>query len=344
VPVLALDGGLGEGGGQLLRTALALSSVTRQPFHMVHVRANRPQPGLRPQHAALARAFASLTGGRVKGADVGATEVTFEPGTMAGGELHADIGTAGSVPLFIEALLPALACSGSFWRIHVTGGTDGKWAPPWDYVARVHVDTLERMGWRPRAKLVRRGWWPRGGGGAILEAGPWEPRPFSLTRAGKPWRIHGRVAISNLPDQVAARVRNSALGRLAERGYGEAEVDVTGSPALDPGVAITLWADDGRCLLGASALGEQGKPSEVVGREAADGLLAELDGGGSVDTWASDQLMVYGALAAPKGRSSYAAREATAHARTNAEVLEAFLPIRVAFEGEKPIRVTIEAR
>jgi RNA 3'-phosphate cyclase len=343
--VLELDGARGEGGGQVLRTALACSAITRQPFRITNLRANRPEPGLRPQHVAVAQAFASLTGGRVAGAEVGAMTLAFEPGPMAGGELRADIGTAGSIPLFVQALLPALARSGSFWRISVTGGTDGKWAPPFDYLARVHVDTLERLGWRPRVKLVRRGWYPRGGGAAVLEAGPWDPKPFALERTGEPFRLQGRVAMSNLPDHVGARVRTSALERLAEDGFTKAEIDVTGMPALDAGVAVTLWADDGRCRLGASALGERGVPSEQVGRAAADDLLAELRGGGSVDARAADQLMIYAALAAAQGPCTYTTREATPHARTNAEVLASFLPVSIAFApAAGAVRVTARPR
>jgi RNA 3'-phosphate cyclase len=276
---------------------------------------------------------------------VDSTELTFEPGPMQGGELSVDIGTAGNIPLFLQALLPALARSGKFWRVQVTGGTDGKWAPPFDYLARVHVDTLERLGWRPRVKLVRRGWYPRGGGAAVLEAGPWDPKAWSIERTGQPLRVQGRVAMSNLPDHVAARVRTSALERLAAEGVPKAEIDVTAMPALDAGVAITLWADDGRCRLGASALGERGVPSEQVGRAAAEELVAELRGGGSVDARGADQLMVYAALAASQGPCSYTCREATSHARTNAEVLEAFLPVKVEFAPEAgAVRITARPR
>lgn len=340
--MLELDGAAGEGGGQVLRTALALSALTRRPFRMVNIRAGRPEPGLKAQHAAVASAFAQVTGGKVEGAEGGSRELAFEPGPMRGGELHFSIGTAGSIPLFLQALMPALAASGASWRVTVTGGTDGKWAPLWDYFARVHVNTLERLGWRPRVKLQRRGWYPRGGGGAILECGPWEPRPFALERSGAPFTIAGKVAVSNLPEHVPSRVRSAALERLAHAGFEKADLDVTTYPALDPGVAITLWADDGRCILGADALGEPGKPSEEVGREAAEALLHELEGGGSVDGHASDQLLVYAALACRRGPCTFAAREPTGHARTNADVIARFLPVRFAFEPAEG-RVVIRA-
>lgn len=342
--MLAIDGSRGEGGGQVLRTSLALAAITRQPCRVTAIRANRPEPGLKAQHAAVAKAFAEVTGGHVEGAEVGSRELTFEPGPMRGGELAVAIGTAGSIPLFLQALLPALARSGAFWRVTVTGGSDGKWAPTWDYFARVHVNTLERLGWRPRAKLQRRGWFPRGGGGAILECGPWEPRPFQLHRTGKPWRVGGRVAMSHLPDHVAARVRTSALEALSAAGHDKAELDVTSSPALDAGVAVALWADDGACLLGADALGEKGVPSEEVGRAAAEALLAEVGSGASVDAHGGDQLMVYAALAAAHGPCSFDVREATSHMRTNAGVIEAFLPVRFTFDAaERATRVTAEA-
>jgi RNA 3'-terminal phosphate cyclase (ATP) len=329
--VLELDASQGEGGGQVLRTALAMAAITGQGVRLANLRANRPEPGLKAQHAAVAKAFATLTQGKVEGADIGSRTLAFHPGTMAGGEVHVDIGTAGSIPLFLQALMPALAAGKAFWRITVTGGTDGAWAPTWDYLARVHVNTLERLGWRPRAKLQRRGWWPRGGGGAILEAQPWTPRPFALERTGQPFEVGGRIALSNLPEHVGQRVRSSAIETLAQAGWPQPEVHVTGMPALDPGVAIALWADDGRCILGADGLGAKGVPSEEVGAQAAQALVQEVQGGGSVDAHAADMLMAYAALAAP---STYTVGALSEHARTNAKVVEAFLPVRFTFTPE----------
>lgn len=331
--MLEVDGGQGEAGGQILRTGLALAAVTGQPTRFTNLRANRPEPGLKAQHAAVTQAFARATGGKVEGATLGSRELTFEPGPLQGGELHVDIGTAGSIPLFLQALLPAMAAGQAFWRVTVTGGTDGKWAPSWDYFARVHVNTLERLGWRPKVKLQRRGFFPRGGGGAIVEAGPWTPKGFDLQPTGKPWRIGGRVALSNLPDHVGARIRTAALETLARSGQAPAEVDVVGNPALDPGVVVTLWADDGACLLGADALGEKGVPSEAVGQRVAESLLQELAHPGAVDIPGADQLMAYAALATARGGapSGYAVREVSPHMRTNAAVIEQFLPVRIAF-------------
>lgn len=330
-PVLELDGSQGEGGGQILRSGLALAALTKQGVRVTQVRANRPEPGLRAQHVAVANAFARVTGGKVEGAQVGSPTLSFEPGALQGGELNVDIGTAGNIPLFLQALLPALARSGHAWRITVTGGTDGRWAPTWDYFARVHVNTLERLGWRPRVKLLRRGWYPRGGGGAVLECLPWEPKPFALERTGAAWRVGGRVALSNLPDHVGARVRTSALEAVARAGL-KGEVDLTGTPSLDAGVAIALWADDGRCLLGADALGEKGVPSEQVGASAGEALAREVAGGGSVDERGGDQLLLYAALAAERGPCSYKVRAVSSHLRTNAEVVEQFLPVKVRFD------------
>jgi RNA 3'-terminal phosphate cyclase len=151
------------------------------------------------------------------------------------------------------------------------------------------------------------------------------------------------VVVSQLPDAIAGRVRAAAAETL-QRGGLEGPVDITAMPALDPGVTITLWADDGRCLLGADQLGERGVPSEQVGGRAAEDLVREVQGLGSVDVHGADQLLVYAALAAQRGPCAYAVREASAHLRTNAEVVERFLPVRVRFEGEAPVRVRVEPR
>lgn len=326
--MIELDGGFGEGGGQILRTALALSSLTGEPFRMVRIRAGRPQPGLRPQHLAVVRAFERAFRAEVDGAEPSSASLAFTPGVPEGGDLAVTIPTAGSLVLAAQALLPALANSGKFWNVHLTGGTDVPFAPTWDYLTRVHLRLLERLGLVARPKLVRRGHTPRGGGGARLEVEPSALKPLALERGPAP-SVQGRIALCGLPDDVGARLRASAIHRLGAGGF-PADIAITGFPALDPGVSMALWADWGACVLGADGLGEKGMRAEALGERVADALLSELSTGATVDAHGGDQLMVWAALAG----GSYVARDATPHARTNADVIARFLGPRVHLSPE----------
>ena len=330
--VIEIDGAHGEGGGQLVRTAVALSALTGRPLALRNVRAGRPRPGLAPQHLAAVRAVAALCEARCEGLEPRSAAFTFEPRAHpAGGELRADVGTAGSVTLVLQALLPVLLAARAPSRVVVTGGTDVRQAPTWDYFCEVLLGLLGRMRLRVRARLARRGYYPRGGGEVALEVEPGVPAPLKWPAPPASWRVAGEAHVANLPLAIAERMRHAAQAVV-----GEAEI---GARALGPeeaagtGGAVTLWAASEAGLLGASRVAERGVRAETLGTAVGQKLAADLASGANLDAHAADQVLVYLALA-PRG-SSVAVREVSGHARTTLWLLEQFLAARftVAPEG-----------
>jgi RNA 3'-phosphate cyclase len=262
--MLELDGSQGEGGGQTVRTALSLSVITGTPFHITEVRAGRPEPGLKPQHLAGVQLMQRLSSAEVKGASIGSRELTFRPGTLTGGRVEFDVGTAGSLTLLVQTVLPALVTSSKPTELVLTGGTDVRWSPPVDHYRMVLLPLLRRMGAHVELEVVRRGFYPKGGGLVRLrvEGGPLSP--MRLEERGGLVRVRGRACVQNLPEKVADRMLASAAAEVPGMTR-EREVAVGPSP----GAVLTLAAEYEGTVLGASALGERGVPAERVGREAA---------------------------------------------------------------------------
>jgi len=330
--LIEIDGGYGEGGGQILRMAVAFSALTGKDVRIFNIRANRPKPGLANQHLTSIRSVAELSGAKVENLHKGSMEVHFVPGELSGGDFRFDIGTAGSVPRVLQAcLLPALS-SGRGCRISVTGGTDVKWSPPWDYFEHVFLPVLRRIGGDVTVEKVRRGYYPRGGGHVRVTVNPCK----ELT--GQEWtdlpsveRIDGFVHVGNLPGHILERMERalSGLEDVAEttiRTEGLKEDRATGQ-----GGAVVLRAVAGDVILGSDALAERGVKAEEVARNAADALLRERDAGATADMHLSDQILPY--LAIADGPSTFAVKEITGHAKTHMWLLEKFLD--VSFQTRK---------
>ncbi len=346
--MIEIDGSMGEGGGAVLRTALALGAVSGRAVHILNIRANRDKPGLQPQHLRGVEALAKITKGRVDGATLNSTEVTFEPGMTEGGRYRVDIGTAGSTTLILQILMPAATFSNGPVEIEILGGTDNPLAPPIDFIRNVTVPTLRRMGFRGEVECSRRGHYPRGGGIVRARIEPIEKlQAITLTNPGKVMKISGLAHAVRLPAQIATRIAHSASLALVK--YGQARVDVkceSYQPAQDlhlgPGAGITLWADtEHGAVIGASSLGKPGKPSEQVGQEAAEGLIAQLRTGMAVDAHMTDQLILYMALA--DGRSEIKSTFLTSHTFTNVELVEKILGVKFQIDGElgQPGRIAV---
>lgn len=299
-----------NGGGQLVRTALGIAAVRGLACEVTGIRAKRSRPGLARQHAAAAKAIAKASGGSIAGAELGSMAVQFYPGGATGPlamDIH--IGTAGSTMLVLQALLPLLVVRGGEVRVH--GGTDNPLAPPIDFTTTVLLPALRQAGIGVELELVRRGYYPKGGGEVVARAAGqagWDG--FERTSWSGPAALHGVAYSSGLPLHVTERMRDAALRAWKKGGPLDsdartalrklpARVDLRpDEPALSPGAAIVLWVEDaaGRRVSG-SALGEQGKPAERVGEEAAASLLAAVASGAPCDEHLGDQLAVWAALA-----------------------------------------------
>lgn len=342
------------GGGQMLRNAVALSAVSGRPVRVVNIRGARPRPGLRPQHLTAVKVAAEACGATLAGAEIGSQEIEFRPGAIvAGREWRIDVGTAGSLTLVLQCLLPALAHAQGDSRVTLIGGTDVPFAPPIDYLREVFAPALAELGPRVEVWLERRGFYPKGGGeievavgappGGAVDASP-GLAPVSWTERGAPKRFQGRSYSLGLPGHIAERMREAAMEVLREAGCGEAEIEVeVVERGRSEGCGIALWAEfEGGRRLGGSALGRRGKRAEEVGREAAEGLLTELEGGGAVDGHLADQLVVW--LALVRGRSEFTTSRVTEHLRLAAEVAEAMVGCRVIIEEGRPARVVCDPR
>ncbi len=327
--MIVIDGSYGEGGGQILRTAVALSVITGRAVKIVNIRANRPNPGLRPQHLHGILALKELSNARVKGARVGSTVLEFVPGEAKPAHIRVPIKTAGSITLVLQALLPAMAFTGGSFE--VTGGTDVPWSPPVDYLKHVTLFALEKMGIKASIEIKRRGHYPRGGGLVVGRVGPWEERkPLIALEWEGIERFAGISHATNLPPHVAERQAKAARERLKELYNVPVDIETEVGRSLGPGSGVVVWAETDKLRLGGDALGKRGKPAEVVGREAADELLNQLTTRAAVDKFLGDQLIPFLAFAG----GGVKVAEITNHLFTNIWVVERFLGRVFEVEGE----------
>lgn len=336
-----IDGSYGEGGGQLLRTSVALSAITGESVHLYNIRAKRSNPGLAPQHLTAVKAVAALCGAEVDGLEVKSREIIFRPGSLRSGRFVFDIGTAGSITLVLQAALPAAISCHQELQMNIIGGTDVRAAPPLDYFRYVLLPLLSGMGVSAKMEIGRRGYYPRGGGQVVVEVYP-SPvlRPLVLHRQENPARITGYAHISNLPEHIIQRMVASALAELEIFAAPVVELEVLGSPeAVGQGGAILLSAELGNTRLGASGVAERGVPAERLGSEAGRLLREEVLSGATLDIHAADQVLIYMALA--NEPSCFLASELSSHTVTTIWLLEQFLPVRFGVREEgKLVRIT----
>ncbi|MFB6490751.1 MAG: RNA 3'-terminal phosphate cyclase [Thermoproteus sp. AZ2] len=340
--LVRIDGSLGEGGGQILRSALALSAISGRPLEIFNIRAKRRNPGLQHQHLTSVKAAAAVANAEMEGAELGSTRLLFRPRGIKCGEFSFDVGTAGSITLVLQTLLPMLVFAPCPSRVKIRGGTDVPMAPPVDYFTNVVLKALEPMGVRAELRLIRRGHYPRGGGLVELSTAPSdELAAVRWLERGRLLRVAGISHAVNLPRHVAERQAKAAEEAL--RGLGtpiNIEVEHR-EDGLGPGSAIVLWAETDRGMrIGADALGERGKPAEAVGREAAEKLSAELATGAALDSHMGDMIVLYMALA--RGRSEVVASRLTSHLETNIFVVEQFLPVKFSYSGKEPVKIAVD--
>src|SRR5262245_25297158 len=341
---LELDGSMGEGGGQILRTALALSLLTGKSFHLANVRAGRPKPGLRPQHLMSVRAAAAVGGAKLTGASVDSTDLVFEPGPVKPGRYRFDIGTAGATGLVLQTVyLPLMIGAAGPSELTLTGGTHNTAAPCFHYLDATWRAYLEPLGLRLRLKMGRPGFYPRGGGQieAVLQPCA-EVGGLRVVERG-PVRVTGFSAVAGLPEQIARRQARRAVTRLKQKDI-KAEVREEIWEG-GPGTVLALELDTRPAPTLFFGLGERGKPAERVADDAIDQVLAYLRAGeqSAVDPHAADQVVL--PLALSKQASEYTVSEVTQHLLTNLAIIRRFLDRDIVCEGEEgaPGRVRLAA-
>ncbi|KPK67293.1 hypothetical protein AMJ82_10930, partial [candidate division TA06 bacterium SM23_40] len=296
-----IDGSYGEGGGQILRTSIALSLIRGVPVTISRVRAGRRRPGLRPQHLACVRAAAEISGAQVEGAEIGSQQVSIVPGPVRPGRYTFDVaeeqGSAGSVALMLQTILPVLPLAGAPSELVLRGGTHVPMSPPAHYVRSVLCPVLALLGARVEVEIRRCGYYPRGGGEIAVRISPSGGlKPLVLGERGALERIVGLSGVTKLPLSIAERQRSEVLRRLEHLGT-PVEIDAAELPGRWPGTFVHLAAECERGLGGANALGRPGKRAEQVGDEAAGELLQFLSSSAPVDPHLADQLVVFLALA-----------------------------------------------
>jgi RNA 3'-terminal phosphate cyclase (ATP) len=300
--MLSIDGSTMEGGGQIVRTSVALSAVTGIPVRIDRIRGGRERPGLAPQHCGAVKAVAGLCDATVQGCSPGSRVLEFSPGELVYRDLEVDIGTAGSIPLVLQAWLPVALRHGA--SLLIRGGTEVQKSPTIDYFTRVFLPVIRRCRGDVGVDVQQRGYYPAGGGTVRI--------------------IVGKSALSHLelPEHVATRQAVSAADRLTR--YTGLEYPVTFDRRNGPstGTSCTVWHGS----KGGVALGRRGLPAEEVGHNAADALIEELELPGDVDRHLADQLMIYVALYG----GDFTTSRLTLHAQTMRWLLEKFgLPLRV---------------
>ncbi len=347
---VVIDGGMGEGGGQILRTSIALAAILGVRLKIINIRAKRRNPGLQRQHITAVKAVAALSNAKVEGLKLGSTTLVFEPRGLRGGKLRFDIGTAGSVTLVLQALLPVAAFAPEPVEIEIRGGTDVPWSPPVDYVRLVLKPLLEKFGYRFDIEVRRRGHYPRGGGIVVfrVEDPPRRLKSVKLEERGDILAIYGVSHCVRLPSHVAERQAKAAEKLLRSRlGGVPIKIDLEyyppgRDPHLGPGSGIVIVAETRQSWLGGDALGAKGKPAEKVGEEAARKLLEDLDTGKALDRHASDMLIPFAALA--EGTSVLGGARLTSHAHTNLLVVKSLLNVQYELRGEQEKPFTLIMR
>ncbi len=329
--MISIDGSKKSGSGTILRLSIALASIIKEPLHIYNVRRKRPQPGLRPQHLEAVLTAAKLCNAEVEGATLGSEELWFKPGDITGGDINAEIGTAGSIPMLIMTILPICAFAERQVRLRIRrGGTDVSNAPTINYVQYVMLRLLERMNIKTRLMIHKYGYYPKGMGEVTLEVWPCQKlSSIRLDEFGSIKRIGGISVCTFLEDRrVADRQAKAANDYLRERGF-EANIRIVNdrSNPLQKGSSLVLWAEtDKGALLGGDAIGELKKPSESVGREAAENLVKEVNAKATVDVHMADILVPYVALAYDE--SVYLTRSMTDHLDTNIWLAEEILGVK----------------
>uniref|UniRef100_A0A2U9IKS8 RNA 3'-terminal phosphate cyclase n=1 Tax=Acidianus sulfidivorans JP7 TaxID=619593 RepID=A0A2U9IKS8_9CREN len=329
--MIEIDGSFGEGGGEILRTSLTLSAITKKPFRIYNIRSNRKNPGLQMQHLTAVRLIKKLCNAETKGDFLGSKELIFVPREIQENlEITENVTTAGSTTLIAVAAIPIIINRNI--KIRLIGGTDVPKSPTIDYLRMVYLGILNKIGITGKISLIKRGHYPKGGGIIELYDFKGQGERFVLDKIGKIEIIKGISHVSSLPSHIAERQAKSAKEILSSQFRDvKIDIDIDIRQGESEGSGITLAAY-GESIIGSDSLGEKGKRAEKVGEEAAKLLIEDIQKGAGVDRHMSDMLMLYACLYGGK----FTGAAYTSHASTNAEIIKKFLNVDIEIKGSSP--------
>ena len=337
-----VDGSMGEGGGQILRTSLALACITGRNLHIENIRAARRKPGLARQHLSCVRAAREICGGQCQGATLGSQVLDFQPGPIRSGDFSFDIGSAGSASLVIQTVLPALFLADKPSTVTVTGGTHNPWAPPFDFLAETFLPAIVTAGFDTDCKLVKHGFFPAGGGKITLDVKPRQEnlnQTIHLCEPTEQIQIQARIYTAKLPAHIAQRQKKLLLqSKLKFQNIEHIEVTDSNGPGNCIMIRLVAassaaWGWLGRTTV-FTAFGQRGKPSEKLVGEVVS--LAEdfLPSGAATDRFLADQLLIYMAISKA---GCYTTNELSTHLTTNTETIKKFLPVEFGINKQKQL-------
>jgi RNA 3'-terminal phosphate cyclase (ATP) len=323
--MITIDGSFGEGGGQILRTSLALSLVTAKPFSIHNIRAGRKKPGLMRQHLTAVNAAAEIGQAAIEGNRIGSQAFTFEPEMIRPGNFHFAIGSAGSCTLVFQTILPALIIAGGPSEIILEGGTHNPFAPPFDFLEKAFLPVINRMGPEVDAVLEKPGFYPAGGGRFKVSINPAGLHRFDLLERGNIINKTARAFVANLPVNIA----NRELKVIREKLEWDREllkaVEVENSQG--PGNILTVEVESDNITEVFTGFGEKGISAEKVAKRAVKSVREYLDFNVPVGRYLADQLLIPMALA---GGGKFRTLSPTRHTKTNIEIIKKFLDVEIA--------------
>ena len=329
-----IDGSTGEGGGQILRTSLALACITGKALHIENIRAARRNPGLAKQHLAAVQAACEICDAEGSGAVINSKVLDFRPGRVQAGQYNFDVGSAGSASLVIQTILPALFLADKPSKVTVIGGTHNPWAPPFDFLCESFLPAIATAGFHASCSLIKHGFFPAGGGKIAFEIQPWQQQPNRVINLCDPIQdpqIYALVYTAKLPAHIAQRQEKLLLQSELDIKNIE-HVEVTDSAGPGNCVVIKICSSSRTVVF--TAFGMKGKPSEEVVGEVAKLASDFLESGAAIDRFLADQLLIYIALSKA---GCYTTNELSTHLQTNVEVIKKFLPVDFSVQQQGQI-------